>query len=113
MNSSSCPERSQEDETAPEEHVDEPAAGLQQAVVDRRGLPGWDRVARLAEALLATKGLCVTAGQVADIVRLWEALDPVDRRPTSFAPSGLPREARGRFARKYRSGHVGVEATAR
>ena len=81
--------------------------------MDRRGLPGWDRVARLATALVSTKGLCVTAGQVADIVRLWGELDPADRRPTSFTPSGVPRESRGRFARKYRSGHVGVEATGR
>lgn len=89
------------------------AAALEQAVVDRRGVPGWDKVARLATALLATKGLCVTNSQVAEIVRLWEALDPVDRRPTSFSPTGLPKEPRGRFARKYRSGHIGVEATAR
>ena len=106
-------DRPQEDETAPEEQAGEPAAATQQAVVDRRGLPGWDRVAQLVEALLSTKGLCVTAGQVANIIRLWEALDPVDRHPTSFASSGLPREARGRFARRYRSGHIGVEATAR
>ena len=101
--------RPQEDETASEG----PAAATQQVVVDLRGLPSWDRVAHLSEALLSTKGLCVTAGQVANIVRLWEALDPVDLRPTSFPSSGLPREARCRFARRYRSGHVGVEATAR
>ena len=57
----------QEDEAVP--------AGDQaeQAVVDQRGLPGWDKVAWLAAALVSTKGLCVTcvtAGQVAEIVRL-------------------------------------------
>ena len=79
--------------------------------MDRRGLPGWDKVARLAAALVGTKGLCVTAGQVAEIGRLWAELDPADRRQTSFAASGVGRQARGRFARRYRSGHVGVETS--
>ena len=49
-------DRPQKDETAPEEQPEEPAAANQQTIVNRRTLPGWDRVAELAEALRAIKG---------------------------------------------------------
>ena len=46
-----------------------------------------DHVARLAAALHPTTGLCATDGQVADIVRIWEALDPIDQVPQVASPA--------------------------
>lgn len=85
-----------------------------ETALDRRGLPGWDKVDRLAAVLLETRGLSVSGVQANRIRELWSTLDPMDRRPLEFG--GLPRRTRvrGRFQRRYRTGgHVGVEAVGR
>ena len=82
--------------------------------LDRRGLPGWDSVDRLAAVLLESRGLAVTDVQAARIRELWHKLEPADRRPLEFG--GLPRrtKVRGRFQRRYRTGgYAGVEAVGR
>lgn len=81
--------------------------------VDSHGITGWDKVDRLARALLSLSGLSVTNAQAAEIQKLYCELEECDKRPLSFSPRNL-KPTRGRFARtKYRVGHVGIEAVKR
>ena len=80
--------------------------------VDSQGIPGWDRVNKLAEALLSLSGLVVTNAQARNIKALYDSLVDPDKKPLIFKPH-LIRKPRGRFARQkgsHHSGHVGVEA---
>ncbi|KAJ7384065.1 hypothetical protein OS493_024079 [Desmophyllum pertusum] len=79
--------------------------------VDSAGLPGWDKVNRLAEALL-NLGAYVTNAEVDNIKRLHADLDEYDRRALTFTPRY--KKGKGRFKQsKNRSAHVGVESMAR
>lgn len=76
--------------------------------MDSRGIPGWDRVDRLARALLSLSGICVTNSQAREIQKLYEDLTPYDKRPLQYdLRPQLP--SRGRFGRSKRSSHVGVD----
>ena len=84
--------------------------------VDAKGIPGWDKVDALAEALLAPRGLAITADQARGIRSLFDALDDYDRKPLSFAVQASNRPRRGRFARckqQRRSGFVTMEIMKR
>ena len=82
--------------------------------VDSQGIPGWERVDRLARALLRPCGLCVTNTQAAEIQQLYSELLDYDKKPLTFQPRKM-KPTRGRFARRkeYRVGHVGIEAVKR
>lgn len=79
---------------------------------DARGIPGWDKVDSLAEALIAIEGLSVTTSQATTIKALYEALLDYDKRPITFRTRTV-KPTRGRFARRKSSGHVTVEAMKR
>ena len=82
--------------------------------VDSQGIPGWEKVDRLARALLRLSGLCVTNTQAAEIQQLYSELLDYDKKPLTFQPRKM-KPTRGRFARRkqYRVGHVGIEAVKR
>ena len=82
--------------------------------VDSQGIPGWEKVNRLARALLRLSGLCVTNTQAAEIQQLYSELLDYDKKPLTFQPRKM-KPTRGRFARQkqYRVGHVGIEAVKR
>ena len=81
--------------------------------VDYRGIPGWEKVDRLARALLNLKGLCVTNTQAEELKSLYSNLLSYDKKPITFQPRQIKR-TRGRFARsKNRVGHVGIDAMKR
>ena len=66
--------------------------------MDRRGLPGWDRVDQLAAVLVQHgEGLSLTPLQADRIRGLWGQLEEMDRRPLQFG--GVPRRTtvRGRY----------------
>lgn len=69
--------------------------------VDSRGIPGWDKVDKLAGALVKLRGLCVTNKQAVEIQQLYHDLHEFDKRPLVFhhRPQLPPR---GRFGRKKR-----------
>ena len=75
--------------------------------LDSRGIPGWDRVGKLARALIGIEGLGIAKSQVLKIQKLYEELHTYDKRPLVFKPMhhGVPR---GRFARS-KSGHIGLD----
>ena len=84
---------------------------VEEEVLDSRGIPGWDRVEKLARALIDLAGLAVTITQAALIKSLYDELLPFDHKPLEFriryrAPS------RGRFGRS-KSGHLGVDQMKR
>jgi len=75
--------------------------------VDFRGIGGWEKVDKLARALIDLSGLAVTNSQAREITELHQALPAYDKLPLEF--KATPRKpSRGRFGRK-RSGHTGVE----
>ena len=80
--------------------------------VDARGILGWDRVDKLAKALITLEGLAVTTSQAQEIELLYNRLVEYDRRPIQFQPRPQ-RPSRGRFSRKKTSGHKSVEAMKR
>ena len=82
--------------------------------MDSRGVPGWDKVDKLAEALINMEGLFVTNAQAEVVKQLYDNLLDYDKEPLKYHPMyQTPRSTHGRFARKYRSGHVGVETMKR
>jgi hypothetical protein len=66
--------------------------------VDSRGIPGWDRVDRLARALVKLCGLSVTHTQASEIQELYRKLPAFDKKPLVFSPR-VQQPPRGRFAR--------------
>ncbi len=84
-----------------------------QEAVDSKGLPGWDRVDKLAEALINMEGLFVTNPKAEEVRHLYDNLLEYDKQPLKYHPMYQQNSSHGRFARKYRSGHVGVESMKR
>ena len=74
--------------------------------------PGWDKVDQLADALVELQGLSVTNAQAVNIKSLDNALVDYDKQPIKYRPM-FQRDPRGRFGRKYKTGHVGVETLKR
>lgn len=88
---------------------DESTEEVEEAL-DARGIPGWDKVDALAEALLDLSGLSVTSTAATNILKLYNSLEEFDKRPLTFHPRPQ-KPPRGRFARTkgYRSGHSTVD----
>ena len=84
-----------------------------QEAVDSKGLPGWDRVDKLAEALINMEGLFVTNTKAEKVKRLYDNLLDYDKQPLKYQPMCQQHSSCGRFARNYRLGHVGVERMKR
>lgn len=76
--------------------------------VDSRGIPGWDRVDKLARALIKLRGLCVTNTQASEIKKLYHNLLAFDKRPLVFSRRAL-QAPRGRFARSKGQAIIGVD----
>lgn len=91
----------------------EGAEPVDEVAVDAKGLPGWDRVDKMAEALIALEGLFVTNAQAEVVKELYHNLLDYDKEPLKYPPMHQTHSTHGRFARKYRSGHVGVESMKR
>jgi hypothetical protein len=81
---------------------------------DHKGIPGWDRVDALAEALVNLAGLAITDRQTQQIKTLYHQLHEYDKRPIVYKPR-VRRPPRGRFGRSkgYRSGYVSADAVKR
>ena len=73
--------------------------------VDSRGIPGWDRVDKLAAALLKLSGLYVTNAQAAEIQALYRNLLEHD---IMYPPRSL-KPPQGCFARSKSKSHIGVD----
>ena len=58
---------------------------MMDVAIDSRGIPGWERVDRLARALLDLKGLCITNAQ-AEIKTLYSQRLEHDKKPITFQP---------------------------
>ena len=79
-----------------------------------RGVPGRDKVEKLAAALINMERLFVTNVQAEEVKKLCDNLLDYDKEPLKYPPMyQTPRSTHGRFSRKYRSGHVGVETMKR
>ena len=82
-------------------------ASQERDAVDSRGIGGWDKVDRLAHALLELRGRAITNREADDIIHLYDDLAEFDKRPLMFERRPLARP-HGRFARskENRSGHI-------
>lgn len=76
--------------------------------IDSRGIPGWDRVDKLARALIDLHGLSVTKMQASAIKKLYHNLLDFDKRPLVFSPRKF-QAPRGRFARSKGQAITGVD----
>uniref|UniRef100_UPI00358E8398 uncharacterized protein n=1 Tax=Myxine glutinosa TaxID=7769 RepID=UPI00358E8398 len=102
-----------EDKDDDEDVVDEEVEEDSEESVDAKGIPGWDKVDKLAQALVELSGLCVTNAQAKIIKSLYGQLVDYDTRPLIFK-ARVRNPPSGRFARmKGSSGHFGVEAVKR
>jgi hypothetical protein len=77
---------------------------------DSKSIGGWDKVDRLAAALLESEGLSMSAAEVDRIVGLHHDLTDYDKKSLEYSRNLKP--SHGRFARS-KSGHVGLEAMKR
>ena len=75
---------------------------------------GWDKVAKLVEALLKTDGIAISNRQANAIVELWKGLDEYDKCPLTY-PVIPKRPPTGRFARtrNEKAGHISLTAMKR
>lgn len=80
--------------------------------IDSRGIPGWDRVEKLARALINLRGLSVSSTQAAEIKELYSNLLEFDKKPLVFK-ARLLSSPRGRFGRSKGKSHVGVDHVKR
>ena len=79
--------------------------------MDTHGIPGWDKVDRLAEALANSSGVGFTDSQAAEIERLYRLLDPYDLQPLPLAIVHSSRPSTSRFCRtsSKRFGQIGMQ----
>ncbi|CAB3994603.1 Hypothetical predicted protein [Paramuricea clavata] len=103
---------SRTDETVahPEDSSDSGNEEDEEAAMDASGIPGWDKVGKRANALLALDSH-FTNKQAGEIKQLYLNLDEYDKKPLVFSPRY--KKAKGRFLKKKKTGHVGTEAMAR
>lgn len=86
--------------------------------VDSKGIPGWDRVDRLASYLVHLESddtLSLTDIQVADLIALYGRLNPYDRERTVYSPRHKKKQIHGRFKSTKGQSRViaGTESTQR
>ncbi|KAM4562525.1 uncharacterized protein PAE49_010963 [Odontesthes bonariensis] len=99
-------------------HTLAPAAPVEQAAVDERGIPGMDRVDSLAEYLVGLRtetGQTMSNQQASTIVALWQNLLPYDQQRVAYAARHQVRLTTGRFrcSKKRPEFTPGVESTTR
>ena len=84
-------------------------------MLDYFSIPGWDKVDRLAIALLDLKGRCVSTSQAEAIKKLYNELDEFDKRPLVYKPRKPSTKNPGRLGKKrfLRSGHDTVDMVRR
>ena len=80
--------------------------------VDSRGIPGWEKVAQLATALLNLRGLSLSNGEAQEIKTLWNSLDPYDKGVTKVLLKSQV-QLSGCFYRQKKMGHTTVEQMRR
>ncbi|XP_078667564.1 uncharacterized protein LOC144909422 [Branchiostoma floridae x Branchiostoma belcheri] len=68
---------------------DESASVDKEISLDSVGIPGWDKVDRLAQALLQLKGQATT------IKKLYDELSDYDKRPITYQPRNVDKPAKG------------------
>ena len=86
-----------------------------QDAVDSRGIPGWDKVDKLATYLLTLQGLALKTDQVGAIIDLYNCLHTFDqKRMCLYQPRYKEKQVQGHFKCKRASSvTLGVEATQR
>lgn len=84
-------------------------------VTDSLGIPGWQKVNALANALMDTSGLCISSSKAKEIQKLYNDLTDFDKKPLVFKQKSLPSQPRGRFgkSKSYRQGSLTVDYTKR
>nr|CAB3262884.1 uncharacterized protein LOC100184639 [Phallusia mammillata] len=109
------PDSIEEDPELEFEHVpDQGEEYMSHTTVDASGLPGWDKVDKLAAVLVDLEGQAVPDNVCQEIVSLWGNLNVGDKRPLRFVPNFPVTSGTGRFRRtKRRSHHVGAQSAAR
>ncbi|XP_078606607.1 uncharacterized protein LOC144879237 [Branchiostoma floridae x Branchiostoma japonicum] len=90
---------------------DEPTTTVDTECLDSMGIPGWDKVDRLAQALLELEGLALTTAQATSLKKLYAELPAYDQKPFTYQPRKVQKPAKGAFGRtkRYRQGHISVE----
>lgn len=79
--------------------------------VDSRGIPGWDKVDSLPQALITPTGLSISSSQAGRIKELYDNLIDYDKQPITYKIR-LKKTSKGKFGRS-KSGFVGVDAMKR
>ena len=82
------------------------------STADPRRIPGWDKVAQLAEVLIQLTGIAVSAVQVSQIKALYNGLEEYDKRAEEVHFKSH-RQLRGRFCSQKRTGHISREQMRR
>ncbi|XP_065902068.1 uncharacterized protein [Dysidea avara] len=88
------------------------SAGTSTTAIDSRGIPDWEKVAQLAEALLELKGLSLPNDKVQNIKALWNAMDPFDKKATEIILKSQV-QLRGHFSSQKKTGHTTTEQMKR
>ena len=80
---------------------------------DPRGISRWDKVGKLAEALVELTGLAVSAAQAERIKALCDALDYYDKKAIKVRLRSQQPQLRGRLCSQKRTGHTTKEQMKR
>ena len=81
-------------------------------MLDSHGIPGWDKVDQLADALLNIRGFSMSNRDAEKIKSLYEKLIDYDKQSLMFHMRQV-QPSRGRFGRTNRSGHVTLDVIRR
>ena len=80
------------------ENEDEVENNKDTGAVDSLGIPGWEKVDKLAQALVQLSGLSISNKEARNIQLLYRQLDDYDKNPLTFTLHQKPRPSRGRLA---------------
>ena len=74
---------------------------------DSFGIPGWDKVDKLAQALLETSGISLCDSDALEIIELYGQLEEYDKKPIAYEAVER-RPASWKFQQRRRAGFVDV-----
>lgn len=74
---------------------------------DSLGIPGWDKVDKLAQALLASSGVSLCDSDAGKITKLYDQLEEYDKKPVNYEAVDR-RPPSGKFQQRRHAGFVDV-----
>ena len=90
-----------------DEEDEEDVVEVDGTATDSKGIPGWEKVDALAQALISLTGISLTNNDAKRIEKLFRCLNDYDKQPLVYKVV-LHKPAKGRFCARKRGGYDGL-----